>query len=117
MPLLSTAIGRVLVAASDADTAREAIGAAPLVAHTPLTLTDRQAVAREVETIALSGHAFVDGEFEAGVAGLAVPIRTQSGTVAGLGLSAPRERFANGEFRREAVECLRECADAVGGLL
>ena len=117
VPLLSTGIGRVLVAASDADTARAAIGAAPLIAHTPLTLTDRQAVAREVEAIALSGHAFVDGEFEAGVAGLAVPIRTQSGTVAGLGLSAPRERFANGGFRREAVECLRECADAVSGLL
>lgn len=117
VPLLSTAIGRVLVAASDAETARAAIGAAPLIAHTPLTLTDRQAVVREVEAIAQSGHAFVDGEFEPGVAALAVPIRTQSGTVAGLGLSAPRERFANGGFRREAVEYLRECADAVGGLL
>ena len=61
--------------------------------------------------------AFVEGEFEVGVAGLAGPIRTQSGTTAGLGLSAPRERFADEDFRREAVECLRECAGAVAGLL
>ncbi len=117
VPLLSTAIGRVLVAASDAEGAHAAIEGAPLHAYTPLTLTDRGAIARQVAEIAGTGHAFVDGEFEAGVAGLAVPIRTQSGTTAGLGLSAPGEKLADDGFRREAVDCLRECADAVAGLL
>ncbi|APH73575.1 IclR family transcriptional regulator domain-containing protein [Aquibium oceanicum] len=117
VPLLSTAIGRVLLAASDAETAREAIEGAPLEPHTPLTLIDREAIAREVKAGGEAGYAFVEGEFEVGVAGLAVPIRTQSGTTAGLGLSAPRERFADEDFRREAVECLRECAGAVAGLL
>lgn len=117
VPLLSTAIGRVLLGAADGDTARQAIETAPLREHTPHTLTDRKAVARDVERTAEAGHAFVDGEFEPGVAGMAVPIRTQSGTTAGLGLSAPSGKFADATFRTEAIECLRECADAVAGLL
>ncbi|MDN2580837.1 IclR family transcriptional regulator C-terminal domain-containing protein [Aquibium sp. ELW1220] len=117
VPLLSTAIGRMLLAAGDAGTAAEAIRTAPLEPHTPATTLDRNAIATAVRTIAAAGHALVDGEFEPGVAALAVAVPAASGEVAALGFSATSARLADAAFRREALATLKDCAGALAGLL
>lgn len=117
VPLLSTAIGRMLLAAGDAQTAAEAIRTAPLEPHTQATTLDRAAIAAAVRAIAATGHALVDGEFEPGVAALAVPVAAVSGEVAALGFSAASARLADERFRSEALATLKDCAGALAGLL
>jgi len=117
VPLLSTAIGRMLLAAGDAAAAAEAIRTAPLEPHTAATVLDRAAIAAAVREIATAGHALVDGEFEPHVAALAVPVAAASGEVPALGFSAASQRLADEAFRQEALATLKDCAGALAGLL
>lgn len=117
VPLLSTAIGRMLLAESEAGMAAQAIRTAPLEAHTPRTTLDRDAIADSVREIASAGHALVDGEFEPNVAALAVGVPAASGEIAALGLSASSERLADEAFRRDALATLEDCSGALAGLL
>ena len=117
VPLLSTAIGRMLLAAGDAEVSAEAIRSAPLEPHTPATTLDRDAISASVRQIAAAGHALVVGEFEPGVAALAVPVAAASGGVAALGFSASSARLADEAFRRKALATLNDCAGALAELL
>ena len=117
VPLLSTAIGRMLLAASDAGMVAETIRTAPLEAHTQRTVLDRDMITEAVWKVAVARHALVDGEFEPDVAALAVAVPTASGEIAALGLSASSERLADEAFRRDALATLEDCAGALAGLL
>jgi IclR family pca regulon transcriptional regulator len=117
VPLLSTAIGRALVAARPCDQARKLISTAPLDRHTDVTILDRDSIAVDVTLTAKRGYAFVDGEFEAGVAAVAVPVMTVDSEASAIGISADAGRFEEPEFRQRVIETLRECAKVVAGLL
>jgi IclR family pca regulon transcriptional regulator len=117
VPLLSTAIGRALVAFSDATLSKEMLAQAPLEKITSATISDRAQVRKEIARVVERGHAFADGEFEAGVAALAVPVRSPGSEVAALGVSARSARFKSEPFRRSVLETLNECSNAVAGLL
>ncbi len=55
--------------------------------YTPLTLTRRKDIEKDLEETRLRGYAVNRGEFRVGVSGLAAPIRDRSGTVvAALGV-------------------------------
>lgn len=58
-----------------------------------------------------AGFAFVDGAFEPGMAGLAVPVG--SGGRAAVGMSAPSARLAQGPSRSACLATLREAARAL----
>ena len=117
VPLLSTAIGRALVAFSSPERTKKILADAPLQKFTPTTVDRRSAIRKDLAAAVERGFAFADGEFEAGVAAVAVPVRPQSGEIAALGVSASSARFKSEPFRRSIVETLNECSNAVGGLL
>lgn len=117
VPLLTTAIGRALVAASPPDLAEDLIRNAPLEAHTPQTDLDRDRIAADIALSARRGHAFVDGQFEPGVAALAVPVYAQGAEPSALGMSGDAARFADPEYTRRVIESLRNCAKVVAELL
>ena len=117
VPLLTTAIGRALVSACPPEMAAELIRSAPLEAHTPSTQTDRNAIAEDIALTAKRGHAFVDDQFEAGVAAIAVPIRADGVEPSALGVSGSSEHFTDPAFTRAVIDTLRNCAKVVGGLL
>lgn len=89
LPLLSTAIGRMLLAYGDPAWAGAVIRSAPLAALTARSLTDRAAIARAVARIRTDGHAVVSGEFEPGVTGYAVAIGGPGEARAVIGTSRP----------------------------
>ena len=93
------------------------MAAAPLEKFTPATVTDRAGIRKDVARVVERGYAFLDGEFEAGVAAVAVPVRTRGAEVAALGVSASSARFRQEPFRDSVIETLNECSNAIGGLL
>ncbi len=108
-PATATSMGRVLLSAAGPECLDRALagGLEPL---TPLTLTDPDAVRRQVALAGEQGWALVDQELEVGLRSLAVPVRGSSGdVVAALNVSSsspPADLDA-------AVAALRATAAAV----
>jgi IclR family pca regulon transcriptional regulator len=117
LPLLPTSIGRALVAFSAPALRDDLIRNAPLQKFTAATVEDRDMIMKDITLTAERGYAFVDGEFEIGVAAIALPARTSGPEVAALGVSAASARFKEERFQRTVLETLSECSSAVSGLI
>jgi IclR family pca regulon transcriptional regulator len=89
LPLLSTAIGRALLAWGDQVWADGVIAHAALTRFTTETVQDRAVIAARIGTVRQTGISVVDGEFEAGAIGIAVPVGPIGHARAALGLSEP----------------------------
>lgn len=116
VPLLHTSIGRALIAFSNSTTADDILKNTPTYKFTPMTIENRNAIRKDVAATVERGYAFVDGEFEAGVAAMAVPVRGSGPEPAALGVSASSARFKSDEFRKTVRETLNECSTAISGL-
>jgi IclR family pca regulon transcriptional regulator len=110
LPLLPTAVGRMLLAhGSDADQATALSGLTP-EQYTPETDMDVGSVRSKIETAAKQGYAFVRNEFEMGAAGIAVPIGPIGESPAVLATTASVNQFDKpAEFDR-ALDVLRRAA-------
>ncbi|MFV0434013.1 MAG: IclR family transcriptional regulator C-terminal domain-containing protein [Leucobacter sp.] len=100
-PAYATSMGRVLLAAlPDAELARE-LGAIRPERLTDRTITDPASLAAEIVGVRDRGYAIVDGELEAGLRSVAVPVRGRDGRVAAaINVST--------SATRDSVEHLRE---------
>lgn len=88
-PLHASSDGKVFLAFADAR-----VGGARLAALTDRTIADPQALAAEVARVRERGWASVEGEFEEGLDGVAVPIFDPDGAcVAALSVSGPAYRL------------------------
>lgn len=97
--LHASAAGKVFLAAmSDRDLATYLGG--PLVAYTPATVTDPEAIREIVEETRRNGWAVNRGELFPEAGALAVPVRDAAGaTVAALGLNVPLSRLDDERIR------------------
>lgn len=87
LPLLSTAIGRMLLASCPTSDRKTAIEACELTRETEKTCMDPMLVRDKIDQAAAKGYAFAMDEFELGAAGVAVPIPMISNTQAVLATS------------------------------
>jgi IclR family pca regulon transcriptional regulator len=81
-PAYATSMGRVLLAQLSPDELTEALRAAEPIALTERTITGIDALAAEIARVRDQGWAIVDGELEAGLRALAVPVRGRDGRAA-----------------------------------
>lgn len=81
-PAFATSMGRVLLANLPAAELVEVLQAAHPSALTERTITDAAALAAEIARVSQQGWAIVDGELEAGLRSLAVPVRDKTGHAA-----------------------------------
>ena len=109
VPLLPTAIGRMLLAWGDPAWAEHALGTAPLDRYSDATLSDRDAVARAVQQAMADGYCIARDEFEAGVTALAVPVGGPGRARAVLGLSEPHASLPDSALSA-TLATLRQCA-------
>lgn len=116
LPLLSTAMGRMLLAWGDAEWAEEMLKTLPLERFTAETEMDRDRVAASVKEIRESGASVVSGEFEAGATGLAVPVGRLGHAQAALGLSEPQSEVPP-ERQRALIEVLHRYAGQIAAVL
>jgi len=109
LPVYATAMGKVLLAFQSAER-REAILSTltELQAFTETTLSDRPALQAELERIGRRGFAFSDGEYEAEVRSVAVPIFSAAGVaVAALNLAGSKTAFTMAKVDEVLPEMLR----------
>jgi DNA-binding IclR family transcriptional regulator len=119
-PLHCTSIGKVLLAYQDARAA-EAIIARGLPQVAPKTITDADAMRRELARVRTQGYAFDDLEFAPDMRCVAVPVFEKHGEVpGGIAISGPSSRFDMKHLqllRDVALEHTRELSRTLGGLV
>src|SRR5690606_15416319 len=81
LPADCTSMGRVLLAGLPDDALRRRIEGMQLVAHTPSTLVDPDALIDEIRQVRVQGWSLVSEELEPGLVSVAAPIRGQNGRV------------------------------------
>ena len=86
LPAITTAIGRVLIAALPPEEMRAWLSKIKPERYTSRTVTDRTDLARLLGTVRSAGFSMVDQELEVGLRTLGVPIHNKGGMVVG-GLS------------------------------
>ena len=94
-PLHCTALGKVLLAALSPEQFERLVERVALISHTPKSITNAEALRRELEDVRQTGYALDDGEFDPEVRCVAVPVREFTGSVVGaLGISGPIWRLS-----------------------
>jgi IclR family KDG regulon transcriptional repressor len=111
-PAHCTAIGKVLIAALAPAQVERYVDTHELTRFTPKTIVEREAILRELEQVRRSGLAYDDGEFDAEVRCVAVPVRDFTGQVAGaLGLSGPIWRLSIQSLQERAQQVSQAALD------
>lgn len=106
-PLYCTGVGKVLLAWEPEGVVRGLLGSGPLVRFTPRTLTDPEAVLRELRGVRARGYAVDREEREEGVRCVAAPVRDAQGrVVAALSVSAPASRLPHPRIPEVAATVL-----------
>jgi IclR family transcriptional regulator, KDG regulon repressor len=94
-PAHGTALGKVLLAALTPDQLERFLHNHELAALTPKTITEPELLRQEIREVARTGVAYDDGEFNAEVRCVAVPVQDFTGQVVGaLGISGPIWRLS-----------------------
>jgi IclR family transcriptional regulator, KDG regulon repressor len=87
-PAHATALGKVLLSALNDGQVRQFLGRDPLRRFTAKTIVERDALLREIEEVRRKGIAYDDGEFDAEIRCVAVPVHDFAGRLAGaVGIS------------------------------
>ncbi|HZY15291.1 MAG TPA: IclR family transcriptional regulator C-terminal domain-containing protein [Ramlibacter sp.] len=101
LPAHAVSMGRVLLAGLADDELEGYLTRAALTRLTSATVVDRERLRQAVLAAREQGQAWVDGELDESICGLAVPVRDRSGaTIAALNVSLPAAEFT----REQAVE-------------
>ncbi|MEF3120032.1 IclR family transcriptional regulator [Kocuria flava] len=110
-PLHTSAVGKVLLAFSDAPVREELLGRIDLSPRTGHSITDRAELRRQVERIRAQGWAGQQEENDTGMAALGVPVLGPGGRlVAAVALAAPLFRSTL-EGLQERLPELRQAAE------
>jgi IclR family pca regulon transcriptional regulator len=114
LPAYATCVGRVLLAALDADALDGYLGRVELRPLTPATLVSAPSLRRELDRVRRQRFAVVDQELERGLRSAAAPIRDTGGrVVAAANVGALAGRVTVDTLRRRLLPPLRATAEAI----
>lgn len=89
-PAHCTALGKVMLAALNADQFERFLARTELKSFSPKTIAEIELLRHEIDDVRKNGLAYDDGEFDPEVRCVAVPVRDFTGKVAGaIGISGP----------------------------
>lgn len=117
VPIHTTAVGKVLLAALPPDRATALLARTGLPPQTPNSITDPDAFMDEVAAIRERGWATDEGEQELGVRCAAVPVGGGSAVVAAMSVSGPADRFAGVETPGLLDQMARIAAEFAGTVM
>lgn len=110
-PAHSTALGKIMLSALNDEQLERYLSRAVLKSFTARSITDKQHLRRHVEEARRVGVAFDDGEFDAEVRCVAVPVRDFTGRILGaIGISGPVWRLSL-QILNERVEMVKAAAE------
>ena len=114
-PAHCTALGKIMLAALAPDQFERYLQRASLKAHTPMSMTSAERLAREIAEVRRAGLAIDDGEFDSELRCVALPVRDFSGRVIGaIGISGPVWRLSIEALQKRA-RAVRAAADRLSG--
>jgi DNA-binding IclR family transcriptional regulator len=103
-PAHCTALGKIMLASLSSEQFDGFLGRAELKARTPNTIVTTDRLCREILEVRRTGIAFDDGEFDAEVRCVAVPVRDFSGqSIGALGISGPVWRLSIDSLKKQAI--------------
>jgi IclR family transcriptional regulator, pca regulon regulatory protein len=114
LPSYCTSMGRVLLAFLDDKEQESVLSRIDLIAHTPRTITDLDALRTELRRVRATGFALVDQELEIGLRSIAVPVRGRGSIVAAINVGVHAARVDLRTMTRQYVPVLREAAEEIG---
>lgn len=118
LPAYCTSMGRVLLAALDDETLEATLSSAPLYAHTPRTVTDKEELKKLIVQVRRQGWAIVDQELEGGLISLSAPIRNRQGRViAAMNISGNAQRNSARQMVKAFLEPLQQAAQTVSEMV
>jgi IclR family pca regulon transcriptional regulator len=113
-PAYATSMGRILLAAQPDAWLADYLNETELIRRTPLTVTDKKALAAILRRVGTQGFALVDQELETGLRSIAVPVHGIDGAVvAAMNVSVHVSRGDSETVRRELLPPLMEAARGV----
>ncbi|WP_238363537.1 IclR family transcriptional regulator C-terminal domain-containing protein [Casimicrobium huifangae] len=83
LPAHTSAAGRLLLSYLPPDDLERWLARTPLGAFTPFTVTDKEALRRELTKVRKQGYCVTEGQFELGLRGVAVPLIDSTGAAVG----------------------------------
>ena len=114
LPAYCTSMGRVLLAALPEADAQATLRDTDRVAHTPKTLTEIDALMRELDAVRRQGYCFVDQELEDGLRSISVPLQNRQGrTLAALNVSGHATSCSVSTMTTDYLAALRDAADQI----
>ncbi|GAA5235330.1 helix-turn-helix domain-containing protein [Verticiella sediminum] len=111
LPAHAVSMGRVLLSGLDDEALGHYLASARLRKLTPVTVVDREQLRQVVLQAREQGYAWVDGELDDSIAGLAVPVRDQDGAiVAAINVSLSAGAYEMDAAVAEFLQPLRQTA-------
>jgi IclR family pca regulon transcriptional regulator len=118
LPAYCTSMGRVLLAALPEERARSILNSSALIARTPNTLTDIDAIMTELENVRRQRYAAVDQEVEIGLRSIAVPLKNPRGQiVAALNIGLPMSDESMPAIIDKYLPALTEVSKELAGIV
>ncbi|QIL81580.1 helix-turn-helix domain-containing protein [Diaphorobacter sp. HDW4A] len=117
LPAYATAPGRLLLAHCHTEVRERYLQTHALAPLTQHTLTEKDAIAQSLAQIQRDGYAWVDGEFDPHVTGLAVPIYDEKNQVsAAISANLLRLEFDLKRAQADVLPALRNASMLLAGL-
>lgn len=114
LPAFHTSLGRSQLGALPEAEIWRRLKSLRIMAYTPSTITDRQALFNRVRDDYAQGFSLVDEELEQGLRSIAVPVVSRSGhAVAAIALSSHALRASRGEMEGSFLPALRGAAEHI----
>lgn len=101
--LHNIAVGKAILAYLPRERIDEIVGMWGLPEATPNTITEKEALLEELETVRERGYAIDDEERTKGLACIGAPIRVDDRVLGGISVSAPTRRLGDGTFDDEII--------------
>lgn len=114
LPAHLVSLGRVLLASLPKDKRAAYLKSVELTAVTTRTVTDSRALNAQFDVIEAQGHAWVDGELDPAICGIAVPLRDHAGqVVAAISINTLSGMLSEAQARKRFLVPLKRTAQDI----
>jgi len=114
LPAHVVSLGHVLLADLDKAALREYLDEAKLKPCTPRSIVKQATLRAKLEVVRQQGYAWVEGELDAAISGIAVPVRDAAGTaVAAISVSFTSGTYDETAAKRRFLIPLRQAAERI----
>lgn len=114
LPAYTSTAGRVLLSAMPDEQLRAYLDRVDLIAYTHLTLLDKEQLFRELVAIRESGFGVTENQYEIGLRGISVPVKSRRGALIGaLSVSMMISSSSKAEATAKCVPALQATANTL----